>query len=92
MSLHIIGKGDAAWNKWVALRLSDGGSDGVLYDTRMQAIDHQLHPTQCCYLVIPPTGFTYDEIREFLNLSRSLMERGARIPSHGDYRMAGFKI
>jgi hypothetical protein len=92
MNLHVIGKGDQVWGKWVAFRLSDGGSDNVLYDTRDQAIAHQLHPLQSCYLVIPPTGFTYGEIREFLTLSRTLRERGARIPSHGDYRKAGFKI
>jgi hypothetical protein len=92
MNLHVIGRGDESWGKWVALRLSDGGSDGVLYDTRESAIDHQLHPLQSCYLCIPPTGFTLDEIRQFLTLSRSLRERGARIPSHGDYRRMGFKI
>lgn len=92
MNLHVIGKGDAAWGKWVAFRLSDGGSDGVLYDTREQAIMHQLHPSQSCYLVIPPTGFTLQEIRHFLTLSRRLYDKGARIPSHGDYRAKGFKI
>lgn len=92
MNMHVLGKGDAAWGKWVAFRLSDGGSDNVLYDTRDQAINHQLHPTQCCYLVIPPTGFTLKEIREFLTLSRDMYTKGARIPSHGDYRRKGFKI
>lgn len=92
MNLHLIGKGEGAWNKWVAFRLSDGGSDGALYDTREQAINHQLHPSQSCYLVIPPTGFTLSEIREFLSLSRTLYDKGARIPSHGDYRRMGFKI
>ena len=92
MNMHLIAKGDSSWGCWVALRLSDGGSDGTLYETRSEAIAHQLHETQCCYLVIPPTGFTLSEVREFLNLSRSLRERGARIPSHGDYRKAGFKL
>lgn len=92
MNMHVLGKGDAAWGKWVAFRLSDGGSDNVLYDTRQQAIDFQLHPTQCCYLCIPPTGFTYAELRRFLQLSRDLYDKGARIPSHGDYAKRGFKI
>jgi hypothetical protein len=92
MNLHVIGKGDQAWGKWVAFRLSDGGSDNILYDTREQAISHQLHPSQCCYLVIPPTGFTFSEIRQFLSLSRNFYNKGVRIPSHGDYRKAGFKI
>lgn len=92
MRMHCEAKKDEAWNKWVAFRLSDGGSDNVLYDTREQAIAHQLHPTQSCYLVIPPTGFTLAEIREFLTLSRKLYDKGARIPSHGDYRRMGFKV
>jgi hypothetical protein len=92
MNMHVLGKGDASWGKWCAFRLSDGGSDGVLYDTREQAIFHQLHPTQCCYIVIPPAGFTLKELREFLDLSRRLYEKGARIPSHGDYARKGFKI
>lgn len=92
MNLHFIGKGEGSWGKWVALRLSDGGSDNVLYDDRESAIRFQLHPTQCCYLMIPPTGFSFEEIKRFLELSRSLYDKGARIPSHGDYRKAGFRI
>lgn len=92
MNMHVIGKGDSSWGKWVAFRLSDGGSDNVLYDSRQAAIDHQLHPSQCCYLVIPPTGFTLKELREFLILSRKLYDKGARIPSHGDYRARGFRV
>jgi hypothetical protein len=92
MNTHVLGKGEEAWGKWVAFRLSDGGSDGVLYDTREAAIHHQLHPSQSCYLVIPPSGFTLKEIRRFLNLSRALYDKGARIPSHGDYRRAGMRL
>lgn len=92
MNMHVLGKGDQSWGKWVALRLSDGGSDGVLYDDRDTAISFQLHPTQCAYLCIPPSGFTLKEIREFLTLSRKLYDKGARIPSHGDYRRLGWKI
>jgi len=92
MNMHVIGKGDQVWGKWVAFRLSDGGSDNALYDTREQAISHQLHPLQSCYLVIPPTGFSLTEIRDFLVLSRKLYSKGARIPSHGDYRARGFKV
>ena len=38
---------------WVAIRLSDGGSDNTIYDTREDAIDHQLFPTQCGYMPVP---------------------------------------
>lgn len=38
---------------WVAIRLSDGGSDNTVYDSREAALDHQLFPTQCGYLPVP---------------------------------------
>ena len=41
--------------RWVAIRLSDGGSDNTVYDTRADAMRFQLHPTQCLYLrLVPP--------------------------------------
>jgi hypothetical protein len=36
--------------KWVAIRLLDGGSDGVLYDSRDDAINHQLDERLCAYV------------------------------------------
>lgn len=38
---------------WVAIRLSDGGSDNTVYDTREDAVKHQLYETQCGYLPVP---------------------------------------
>lgn len=66
--------------KWVALRLSDGGSDGVLYDERADAIRHQLHETQCCYAQIPPSGMPVAEAESFLNYNRRLYAAGFRMP------------
>ncbi len=40
--------------RYAAVRLSDGGSDGVAYETVTQAIGYQLHETQCGYFRIPP--------------------------------------
>ena len=42
---------DPAGNRgrWVAIRLSDGGSDGVLYDSLTDAAWAQLHYRQCLY-------------------------------------------
>jgi hypothetical protein len=45
--------GDYGW-RWVAIRLSDGGSDGEVYETRQDAIDHQLHETLCALRLVPP--------------------------------------
>lgn len=38
---------------WIAIRLSDGGSDNTVYDDRSDALRHQLHETQCGYLPVP---------------------------------------
>jgi hypothetical protein len=36
--------------KWIAVRLRDGGTDGVLYDTRADAIKHQIDERFCMYV------------------------------------------
>lgn len=36
--------------KWVAIRLSDGSSDKVLYDTRADCVKHQTHEQYCWYV------------------------------------------
>jgi len=36
--------------KWIAVRLSDGGYDGTLYDSRDDAISHQLDERFCAYV------------------------------------------
>ena len=38
---------------WVAIRLSDGGSDNTTYESRTEAIKHQIFSTQCGYLPVP---------------------------------------
>lgn len=44
---------------WVAIRLSDGGSDGRSYATRAEAARWQLHEKQCFYFCYrnEPNGF-----------------------------------
>jgi len=70
--------------KWAALRLADGGSDGVLYDTRSDAISHQLWEEYCAYVMIPPGGMTAREGTEWLNFNRSLYDAGWHLadPDH----------
>lgn len=36
--------------KWIAIRLADGGHDGVLYDSREDAIRHQIDERFCSYV------------------------------------------
>lgn len=50
--LHIIGNGEGAYGKWVSARLSDGVSDGNLYDTKADAVRHALAPNHMAYFFI----------------------------------------
>jgi hypothetical protein len=38
--------------KWIAIRLNDGGYDGTLYDSREDAIRHQLDERFCAYVAM----------------------------------------
>jgi hypothetical protein len=65
--------------RWVAVRLLDGGSDGVLYDLKADAVRHQLHETLCAYIKIPPDGMTPRAAERFLDLNRLIYDAGYRI-------------
>lgn len=79
INTHIAALGASCYGRWVALRLSDGSSDGVVYDTKQAAIDHQLHETQCMYISIPLGGAREHEIQRFLDMNRQLYDRGYRL-------------
>lgn len=63
---HLLNDREQATHSWVAIRLSDGGSDGVLYDDKNVAVFFQLHPEQCAYMYILPTGISPREATSFL--------------------------
>ena len=73
VTMHALAGGAG---RFVAIRLADGGSDNVLYDTRQDAINHQLHETQCAYICIPPCGMTTKDAAEYLTLNRNLYDAG----------------
>jgi len=66
--------------RWVAIRLSDGGSDGAVYPTRQQAIDHQSDEFLCCYVLVPLTGMNEREAELFMAYNRRLYDAGYRMP------------
>lgn len=90
VNLHIDTLKFAAVGRWVALRLSDGGSDGVLYDSKRDAIIHQLHEKLCAYLCIPPMApahpVTPREMEAYLTLHRSMYDAGFRLQDPDDPR------
>lgn len=69
---------DGNWNRWIAVRLSDGGTDGILYDSRADAVNHQLHETLCAYLLIPPTGMSAKSGTSYLETHRKIYDGGMR--------------
>lgn len=72
--------------RWVAIRLSDGGSDGNYYDTRADAIRHQIHETLCCYIKILPNGMPIEDAEKFMAIYRKLYDDGFRLTDPEDPR------
>lgn len=64
--------------RYLAARLSDGGTDGVLYDTRADAVRHQLHEHQCVYVLITPDGMTPRDAEIVLTFWRLAYDKGFR--------------
>jgi hypothetical protein len=77
--LHLLADRDRAINSWVAIRLSDGGTDGILYDRKAQAVRHQLHEYQCAYVFVPPDGMSPRAAETFLRFHRHLYDSGFRL-------------
>lgn len=68
---------------WVAIRLSDGGSDGQLYDKKQAAVRFQLHEMQCAYFSFrfAPNGFSSaKEAAIFLAWHEAAYDAGMRLP------------
>jgi hypothetical protein len=66
--------------RWVAIRLVDGGSDGVTYDSRAAAVKHQSDEFLCAYILVPPTGMAPREAEIFMAYHRKLYDAGFRLP------------
>jgi hypothetical protein len=59
-----------AIRKWIAVALADGTSDGVLYDTKRDAVRHQHHNEQFyAFVCIGPHDMAPCDAEEFLELN-----------------------
>lgn len=79
VTLHLVANREQAIHSWAAIRLSDGGSDDVLYPLRHIAVRYQLHEFQCAYVKIPPDGFPVAAAEAFLRFNRQLYDNGFRM-------------
>lgn len=66
--------------RWAAYRLSDGGTDGVLYATPAEAVHHQLWWKQCAYVRIPTGGIGPKEAQLLLTYHRLVYDAGNTPP------------
>lgn len=79
VNLHVVADPFGAVGKWVAIALADGSSDGVLYDTKADAIRHQADEFHCAYVCIPPGGMPIPDAAVYLRTMRQLYDAGYRL-------------
>lgn len=65
----------------VAIRLSDGGSDGVIYDNVADAANSQLHYKACAYVRIPGDGMSPREADIWIAYHRKCYD-GGNLPDY----------
>lgn len=72
---------DVVIRSWIAISLADGSTDGVLYDTRLDAVSHQFFEQQCAYLCLKesPHGMPTQEAYVFLKFHRDAYKSGFRL-------------
>lgn len=80
-------------NGWIAVRLSDGTWDGVLYDTRHAAVSHQSNEFLCAYLSTRSAqgGMTPRDAHTFLSFHRAAYDAGFRLPDP-DHKNGGKEL
>ena len=74
---------DQLKRSWVAIRLSDGGHDGVLYESKRDAVRHQLDEFLCVYFSYrnAPSGFASPKDAQlWLDFNRAAYDAGFRLP------------
>lgn len=79
VTLALLGQGRGVVGKWLAARLSDGSTDGNVYDRKADAIRHQLHEQQCAYVCVPFDGMTERQADMYLRFTEGLYAAGHRL-------------
>jgi hypothetical protein len=73
-------------NCWIAIRLSDGGSDMVIYDCKRDAVRFQVHEKQCVYFCFRNLigGASARELVRVIRFHEMAYEAGFGIPDPDD--------
>ena len=80
VNLHLLADPNGNRGRWVAIRLSDGGSDGTVYDCKCDAMRYQLHETQCVYVQILPDGLSAKNAQILIKMHREMYDKGLKMP------------
>jgi hypothetical protein len=88
VNLHLLADPDGNHKKWCAFRLSDGTTDGVVYDDPVAAADHQLHYKQCAYIQILRGGISAKAASVMLGYYRAVYDAGNVPPTLVAYQRA----
>ena len=81
LTLHYLADPKGNVGKWCAFRLSDGGTDGVLYDDPRDAAANQLHYRQCAYVPVRPGSLGPRECEVVLAYHRYVYDLGNMPPA-----------
>lgn len=77
INMHVQAIGSDAFGRYVAIRLEDGKSpDNALYDTRADAVRHNIHDPWCFYVKVNPGGIGPNEAWVVLGYARQAKESG----------------
>lgn len=78
VNMHVQAIGGEAFGKYVAIRLQDGKSpDNALYDTRGDAVRHNINDPWCFYVKVAPGGIQAREAWVVLGYARQAKKAGA---------------
>ena len=90
--LHRLAAGMDAIGQWFAARLDDGTSDGVLYETKRDAVRHQHHNEQFyAFVAVGPWDVDLCEAEAFIQMNRTLYDAGLRL-SDPDHARGGREV
>lgn len=79
-AMHRLADPLGNYGKWFAVRLSDGSSDHVLYDTKTDAVRGQHHDEQFyAFVQIGPWPMGVDEAETYLKVQRRAYDAGLRL-------------
>jgi hypothetical protein len=80
--LHWVANGWDSTKYWVAFKMEDGRSpdNNTLYDSKRDAVRHQLDEFLCLYVRLHPGGFNVCEMEATLKYHRQAYLNGFRLP------------